>query len=229
MTPLPVSVRTDSLVERSEFELPVPICEPSDDRYQVKVCDIENDCKALSPCHFWCALGSLGATGANWPVLCLIRCRDISRDVVHRARGEGLLRILPTVKADQAFEPRAIPTLRLGAGPRRHVGVWWFRNRYWQFEFTSLHRPVPRVSDISENRSKSGERDTGAGVRNFPLDLCGMGSNIEENKQRRAGTTIRRLLKRYCCRPGFLRNVQNRTPVWATISPSTSCSNPHLR
>jgi hypothetical protein len=35
-----------------------------------------------------------------------------------------------------------------------------------------IHHPVPRVSDISENRSKSGERDTGAGVRNFPLDLC---------------------------------------------------------
>jgi hypothetical protein len=36
---------------RSEmnFELPVPICERSDDR-QVKLCDIETNCKALSCC-----------------------------------------------------------------------------------------------------------------------------------------------------------------------------------
>jgi hypothetical protein len=31
MTPLPVSVRTDSLAERGEFELPVQICKRSDD------------------------------------------------------------------------------------------------------------------------------------------------------------------------------------------------------
>jgi hypothetical protein len=31
MTPLPVSVRTDSLAERSEFELPVPVSKLSDD------------------------------------------------------------------------------------------------------------------------------------------------------------------------------------------------------
>ncbi len=42
----------------------------------------------------------------------------------------------------------------------------------WFASDCTIHHPVPRVSDISENRSKSGERDTGAGVRNFPLDLC---------------------------------------------------------
>jgi hypothetical protein len=31
LAPLPVSVRTDSLAERSEFELPVPVSKLSDD------------------------------------------------------------------------------------------------------------------------------------------------------------------------------------------------------
>jgi hypothetical protein len=35
MTLLPVSVRSDSLAERSEFELPVPISKPSDDNTMV--------------------------------------------------------------------------------------------------------------------------------------------------------------------------------------------------
>jgi hypothetical protein len=39
--------------------------------------------------------------------------------------------MLPTVKADCVFEPRAIPTLRLGAAdPDPHVVVWLFGNRY---------------------------------------------------------------------------------------------------
>jgi hypothetical protein len=38
----------DCLAERSEFELPAPICEQSD-QHQVKLCDTEANCKALSP------------------------------------------------------------------------------------------------------------------------------------------------------------------------------------
>jgi hypothetical protein len=42
-------LKQDSLAERDEFELPVPMCEQSDDG-QVKLCDIETNCKALSRC-----------------------------------------------------------------------------------------------------------------------------------------------------------------------------------
>ena len=48
--------------------------------------------------------------------------------------------------------PAYKPTRRLSLGrsqhfvwaprTRHHVVVWMFRNRYWQFEFTSLHHPV---------------------------------------------------------------------------------------
>jgi len=36
----------DSLAERGEFELPVPICGR---QHRVKVCDVETSSKALSP------------------------------------------------------------------------------------------------------------------------------------------------------------------------------------
>jgi hypothetical protein len=49
--------------------------------------------------------------------------------------------MLPTV--DQAFEARAIPNTFVWAPrARHHVVVWLFRNRYWQFEFTSLQQRV---------------------------------------------------------------------------------------
>jgi hypothetical protein len=34
--------------ERGEFELPVPICEQSDDSIRLSFCDVETNCKALS-------------------------------------------------------------------------------------------------------------------------------------------------------------------------------------
>jgi hypothetical protein len=34
----------DSLAERDEFELPVPICEQSDDSIRFKLCNIEANC-----------------------------------------------------------------------------------------------------------------------------------------------------------------------------------------
>jgi len=50
--------------------------------------------------------------------------------------------MLLTVQADQAFEPSGDPDTSSGAGPRHHVVVWLFRNRYWQFEFTLLRQRV---------------------------------------------------------------------------------------
>jgi hypothetical protein len=38
------------VAERGECELPVPICEQSDDSIRLRFCDIETNCKALSPC-----------------------------------------------------------------------------------------------------------------------------------------------------------------------------------
>src|SRR5258708_3429472 len=63
--------------------------------------------------------------------------------------------MLLTVQADQAFEPSGDPDTSSGAGPRHHVVVWLFTNRYRQFEFTSLHHTVHRVLHFLENRSKS--------------------------------------------------------------------------
>ena len=77
------------MVERDEFELPVPICERSDDG-QVKLCDIETNCKALSRCSaFLVRFRVAGNDRAKWLPFYLNRCRDISRDVVHHARGEA--------------------------------------------------------------------------------------------------------------------------------------------
>ena len=50
--------------------------------------------------------------------------------------------MLLTLQADQAFEPSGDPDTSSGAGPRHHVVVWLFRNRYWQFEFTLLRQRV---------------------------------------------------------------------------------------
>ena len=50
--------------------------------------------------------------------------------------------MLLTVQADQAFEPSGDPDTSSGAGPRHHVVVWLFTNRYRQFEFTSLRQRV---------------------------------------------------------------------------------------
>ena len=48
MTPLPVSVRSDSLAERSEFELPVPVSKLSWDSIMLGFA-IETGCEALLP------------------------------------------------------------------------------------------------------------------------------------------------------------------------------------
>src|SRR6266436_6845425 len=48
MTPLPVSVRTDSLAEESEFELPVPVSKLSYDSIMLGFA-IEAGCEALLP------------------------------------------------------------------------------------------------------------------------------------------------------------------------------------
>src|SRR5713101_1170238 len=48
MTPLPVSVRSDSLAERGEFELPVPVSKLSYDSIMLGFA-IETGCEALLP------------------------------------------------------------------------------------------------------------------------------------------------------------------------------------
>ena len=48
MTPLPVSIRSDSLAERSEFELPVPVSKLSYDSIMLGFA-IETGCEALLP------------------------------------------------------------------------------------------------------------------------------------------------------------------------------------
>jgi hypothetical protein len=53
--------------------------------------------------------------------------------------------MLPRYKPTLRLTLQPIPTLRLNAGPRHHVVVWLFRNRYRQFEFTSLHTPVSLI------------------------------------------------------------------------------------
>ena len=46
--------------------------------------------------------------------------------------------MLPRYKPTLRLSLQPIPTFRLSAGPRHHVVVWLFSNRYRQFEFTSL-------------------------------------------------------------------------------------------
>jgi hypothetical protein len=81
------------VAEGGEFELPVPICEQSDDSIRLSFATSRRTAKRYRLQRFLARLGSLGATGANWPGLLLDRCCDISRDVVQ----EGILRMLPTV------------------------------------------------------------------------------------------------------------------------------------
>jgi hypothetical protein len=57
--------------------------------------------------------------------------------------------------ADCVFEPRAIPTLRMGAGPPHHVVVWLFSNLYWQFEFTPLRHRFPSLRILRPKRRNS--------------------------------------------------------------------------
>src|SRR5260370_24475664 len=62
----------DSLAERGELELPVPICEHSDDSIRLRFATSRRTAKRYRPAaHFYCALGSLGATEAKWPALLL--------------------------------------------------------------------------------------------------------------------------------------------------------------
>ena len=60
--------------------------------------------------------------------------------------------MLPRYKPTLRLTLQPIPTLRLNAGPRHHVFVWLFRNRYRQFEFTSLRQ---RVGDFAIFRARS--------------------------------------------------------------------------
>jgi hypothetical protein len=50
--------------------------------------------------------------------------------------------MLPRYKPTLRLRLQPIPTLRLSAGPRHHVVVWLFRNRYREFE---IHL-APRIS-----------------------------------------------------------------------------------
>ena len=94
-----------------------------------------DELKALSPCSsFLVRFKVAGSDRSKMACVLLDRCWSISGDVVHHARGEGLLRMVPTVHADQRFEPRDPDTSSGRRGPRRHVAVWLFRNWYWQFE-----------------------------------------------------------------------------------------------
>jgi hypothetical protein len=82
----------DSLAERGEFELPVPICEQSDDSIRLSFCDIETNCKALSPCSaFLVRFRVAGSDPGKMACPYWIATATSGRDVVHRARGEGLL------------------------------------------------------------------------------------------------------------------------------------------
>ena|SRR6266446_5985308 len=60
-------------------------------RHQVKVCDIETNCKALSRCSaFLVRFRALGATGAKWPALLFESLRDIcGRFRSSRTRGRS--------------------------------------------------------------------------------------------------------------------------------------------
>ena len=90
----------DSLAERHEFELPVPICEQSEDSIGLRFAISRRSGRRYRPAeHF--ALGSLRATGAKWPALLFDPCRDISRDVfIAHATGVYL--------ANAGQDPRAI-------------------------------------------------------------------------------------------------------------------------
>jgi len=57
---------TDWMVERCEFELPVPICVQSDDSIRLRFAKTTRTAKRHRPAaRFLCALGSLGATGES--------------------------------------------------------------------------------------------------------------------------------------------------------------------
>jgi hypothetical protein len=48
-----IAAKPDSVAERGEFELPVPICEQSDDSNQVDLCDIETNSSLEHPGDFF--------------------------------------------------------------------------------------------------------------------------------------------------------------------------------
>src|SRR5258708_33309378 len=85
MTPLPVSVRTDSLAEGSEFELPVPVSKLSDNSLMLSFATSRRVVKRSHPgLRLWCASGlSLKRTVPNWIAL----SGRSSRGVAHVARG----------------------------------------------------------------------------------------------------------------------------------------------
>jgi hypothetical protein len=91
------------LAERGEFELPVPICEQSDDSIGLRFAISRRSGKHYRPAgHF--ALGSLRATGAKWPALLFDRYRDISRDVfVAHATGVYLANAGQDTRAIQLY------------------------------------------------------------------------------------------------------------------------------
>jgi hypothetical protein len=87
----------DSLAERGEFELPVPICEQSDDSIRLSFATSRRTAKRCRPCSaFLVRFGVAGSKRSN------LACPFIGSLLLHQSRcrssrrGENLLRMLPT-------------------------------------------------------------------------------------------------------------------------------------
>src|SRR5260370_12547941 len=144
MTPLPVSVRTDSLAERSEFELPVPVSKLSYDSTMLGFA-IETDREASLPAPAFLMRWflSLEAAEPKWGCLSLEPSCRISRGVAHAHEEKASLERCDS-SAEPALEFRTIKATRLSvANYNTTLSSGQFRNRYRQFEFTSLHQGVP--------------------------------------------------------------------------------------
>jgi len=118
-----VSVRSDSLPERGEFELPVPICERSDDSTRLTFATSRPNCKALSPCSAFLvrirvAGERRGQTGLRFYWIAVAT----SVAMLFTAHGEGLLRKLPPYKLTWRLslgDPDNSPVRHAGDGRRR--------------------------------------------------------------------------------------------------------------
>jgi hypothetical protein len=68
ITPLRQLVRSDSLAERGEFELPVPICERSEDSIKLRFATSRRTAKRYRPAtHFYCAFKGRVRARTAWP------------------------------------------------------------------------------------------------------------------------------------------------------------------
>jgi hypothetical protein len=110
------------VAERDEFELPVPICERSDDG-QVKLCDIETNCKALSRCSAFLVRFRVAGNDQGKMAALLFeslprhqsRCRSYARGEARRLELRRLLNV--------AVAAQTVPVPVSGPADRRHDRV----------------------------------------------------------------------------------------------------------